>query len=186
MRNLFNLNLRSRILNAIGSFVFGSPEKLGVPADFYWLATDRSLPAPGEDDVRHQRIRVATNRIRLALSRRARLVGAAINVLVFVVALPLVLMSYAAPKSLGLLGQYGKVASDAISDRLMTDEERKTVQSAEALVRKNIAKGIDVCSAMPAYLAGEKGQAKTPEWREELRKAANSIAGCEISEEEAK
>lgn len=94
LSKLFQLSVRSRMLNAIGSMLFGSPKSHNLPSDFYYLPQDRhtaDFTRPGSDNTERQMRRVYANQIRRALNIRAAWAGLFLNVVILPIAVVFVL-----------------------------------------------------------------------------------------------
>jgi hypothetical protein len=74
-------------MDLIGSKLIATPEKLGMPKDFYYRADARYLPGPTEDTHIKMKKRFFMTRFRRELGyAAARIAGATCSVMLFVLA----------------------------------------------------------------------------------------------------
>lgn len=101
--------MQSKFLHFLGCIVFGRPEALGLPADFYYSRFDRAMPDPkAGDDWKQMRMRVYTNRVRIGMIRRLMKWVLVINIAALLIVTPLYFLGgYIAAKHLTQPQAYG-------------------------------------------------------------------------------
>ena len=178
--NIFQLKVRSRLAHAIGALLFGSPEQLKVAPDFYYLPTDRELPAPGEDTLKTQMGRVYTNRIRLAITRRAYVLAGVVSTTLIVSAA--VLSGVPSPaKMLDSSLQFIRAVPVVGSMVPVGEREAAAKRAAQVIANYKLSMSdADMCMVITSEL--KFGSDDTPAYRQALAARANAVSHCGIKE----
>lgn len=154
------LHIRSRMLNFVGSMLFGSPKKLNLPSDFYYVAQDRAgVGRPGADNTERQMRRVYANQIRRAFNIRAAWVALGMNLIVLPVAAWYVLSNsdFTSTKNAleGAASAGSVILPKSMQPELSSAETANAHATVDAWVAKNVQDGLapaQQCEKLAAVL----------------------------------
>lgn len=80
-------SLSSKIMDFACEALIAPSAKIGMPRDFFYRIEDRHMPTPAEDTWQKQRDRLFANTVRRKIVAKLAVIGAAINVPVFLLLL---------------------------------------------------------------------------------------------------
>lgn len=136
------ISLTSKVLHRLGSLFIGTPESLGMPADFYTDVGDREQPL--QNDIRKREVmgaKLLTNVFRLAQTYR---VGPVISALCFIVIFGLSAVSVQVTK----WGTSIKTAYTAHETKVAQQEQTAAIQALGDVNAANCAAQADAIQAL--------------------------------------